>query len=148
MLKLEDGKYFFVPRYHSIESEGSLLITVFKETVPFLQFLVKQQSNPGEGTIHWFRVSPSATLEVLREGNLREILREQGLTRVVYETILIENNVFEVEEPSVEQLEALGFSVSVRQFRSEELERGVKRDEQFQPFLNLRFSFVKAMMEE
>ena len=135
-----------MPRYHSLEAEGSLLITAFVEKDPVIQFLIRQGERPGVGIIHWIRKGRRSSEKAIRSCNLADIFKDQGFDRVIYETIVIEGSEFAKQEISPKLLEAMGFRVSQRKHRSEVVGE-ILEEERENPFLNLRFSILRAIWE-
>ncbi len=135
-----------MPRYHSLEAEGYLLITAFLEKHPIVQLLIRQGERPGIGIIHWIRKGKRASEKAIKACNLGDIFKDQGFDRVIYETIVIEGSEFAKREISPKLLEAMGFNVSQRKHRSEVVGE-ILEEEQENPFLNLRFSILRATWE-
>ena len=135
-----------MPRYHSLEAEGSLLITAFVEKDPVIQLLIRQGERPGIGIVHWIRKGKRSSAKTIRSCNLADIFKDQGFDRVIYETIVIEGSEFAKQEISPKLLEAMGFRVSQRKHRSEVVGE-ILEEERENPFLNLRFSILRAIWE-
>ena len=137
-----------MPQYHSVESEGLLLITLFFEDKPILQLLVKNLSLLRTGEIKWLRVADGVNRDMLEKLEFSKVLKDQGLNEVVFETLWINKGVFMGDVPDKSVFEALGFDVVMKKYSSSDLlEEKVRALNISKDFASVDSYYFKAVLK-